>query len=131
MRNGSRARGLQVAAVSIFFGLLLAACSNGSGGGLYGGSGGSPAAQATGSASTTVGTSSVSGLGTVAAAPDGQTLYMLTADKGGTPTCVSSPCTTQWPPLTVSSASALKSQSGVKANMLSTVSTPDGSVQVT
>jgi predicted lipoprotein with Yx(FWY)xxD motif len=132
MKGSIRTRGLQLAGVTVFFGLLLAACSNGSSGGLYGGSGGgSPASQPTGSSSTTVGTSSISGLGTVIAAPDGLTLYMLTADKGGRPTCTSSACTTTWPPLMVSNASALQATSGVKSNMLGTVASPNGGLQVT
>jgi predicted lipoprotein with Yx(FWY)xxD motif len=103
--------------------LVLAACSNGTSP-----AGGSPTPRST---SMTVSTSSVSGLGTVLTAPDGHTLYLLTADKNGTPTCTSSPCTGIWQPLLVSGGGSPTAGSGVKAGLLGTVGAMSGSEQVT
>lgn len=129
MSRTFRSRGLQLAGVIVFLGLVLAACSNNSSGGLYGGSGGSPAASAQGSGSVAVSSTSISGLGTAIAAPNGLTLYMLTADQGGKPTCVSGSCIATWPPLMASSTPT--AGAGVKANLLGTVATPSGGMQVT
>jgi predicted lipoprotein with Yx(FWY)xxD motif len=106
--------------------LLLAACSHATSS--YTAPPKSPMPSST---SMTLATSSASGLGTVLTAPNGQTLYLLSADKGGTPTCTSSACTGVWPPLLVTGASSPNAGSGANAGLLGTVTTPSGATQVT
>ncbi len=114
-----------VAGIAVL-GLTLSACAS-SGAATYGGSGGTG-----GASGTVVKAGSVSGLGTVLESSNGAVLYLLTADRGGTPTCTASACTAVWPPLLLpSGASAPKADSGVTASMLGTVKTPGGRLQVT
>jgi predicted lipoprotein with Yx(FWY)xxD motif len=84
-------------------------------------------------ASVTVSAKSVGGLGTVLVNQRGQTLYMLTTEKGGKITCTaSSGCLHVWPETNLpSGASAAKAGSGVQSSLLGTVKGADGKMEVT
>ena len=59
----------------------------------------------------------------------GRTLYLFTADTGGTPTCTDASCAPHWPPLLT--AGAPVAGTGIKASLLGTATRPDGKTQVT
>ena len=105
--------------------LALAACGSSS----YssGSSTSKPAApiatNTTGAAPVKTGSSS---LGPVLTDANGLTLYGLTKDSGGTPTCAAA-CATAWPPLTVDAASLPR---GLDAKIFSVVARPDGTHQL-
>ena len=116
--------------------LTLAACgsaastsSSSSGGGAVSsssGSGGSAAAY-------TLSTASVAGLGTVLVNGNGQTMYVLSSEKGGKVTCTdSSGCTAVWPDTQLpSGVSAGIAGSGVQASLLGTAMGADGNTYLT
>jgi predicted lipoprotein with Yx(FWY)xxD motif len=76
---------------------------------------------------------SVSGLGTVLVNQKGQTLYMLTSEKGDKITCTaSSGCLHAWPETDLpSGATAAKAGSGVQSSLLGTVKGATGQMEVT
>jgi predicted lipoprotein with Yx(FWY)xxD motif len=71
-------------------------------------------------------TTADSSLGKVLVDAKGLTLYGLTKDTNGTPTCVDA-CANAWPPLIVDSTSL---PAGLDAKVFSVVSRPDGSDQL-
>ncbi len=83
--------------------------------------------------SMTVSAKSVSGLGTVLVNQKGQTLYMLTSEKGGKITCTASNgCLQAWPEINLpGGVTAAKAGSGVKAPLLGTVKGGAGKTEVT
>jgi predicted lipoprotein with Yx(FWY)xxD motif len=96
----------------------------------------SPSAAGNAGASTssiTISAKSVSGLGTVLVNQKGQTLYMLTSEKGDKITCTaSSGCLHAWPETDLPSGdTAAKAGSGVKASLLGTVKGATGQMEVT
>ena len=96
----------------------------------------SPSAASNAGAATssiTISAKSVSGLGTVLVNQKGQTLYMLTSEKGDKITCTaSSGCLHAWPETDLpGSATAAKAGSGVKASLLGTVKGATGQMEVT
>jgi predicted lipoprotein with Yx(FWY)xxD motif len=107
--------------------LLLAACASKTNTG--GISGSTPAA--TGAGRVTVQAAQVGIIGTALVNGEEETLYMLTADHGGKPSCTSSPCTGLWPPLLVPTGGTAVAGSGITASKLGTVDTPSGAKQVT
>jgi predicted lipoprotein with Yx(FWY)xxD motif len=89
----------------------------------------SPAAS---SSAITISAKSVPGVGTVLVNSKGQTLYMLTSEKGGKITCTDdNGCTKVWPdtelPKGVTSATA---GSGIQASLLGTVKNSAGEMYV-
>ena len=86
------------------------------------------AAGASSSTAVTVSTKSVPGVGTVLVNSKGQTLYMLTSEKGGKITCTASNgCTKAWPEIDLpSGVTAAKAGAGVQASLLGTVKGADG-----
>jgi predicted lipoprotein with Yx(FWY)xxD motif len=76
----------------------------------------------------TVGTSEVSGLGTVLVDSEGMTVYELTEDKGTTSNCYGG-CEAEWPPVTASGKPS--AGEGAMAADLGTTERKDGTVQVT
>jgi predicted lipoprotein with Yx(FWY)xxD motif len=86
------------------------------------------AAGASTSSAVTVSTKSVPGVGTVLVNSKGQTLYMLTSEKGGKITCTASNgCTKAWPEIDLpSGVTAAKAGAGVQASLLGTVKGADG-----
>jgi predicted lipoprotein with Yx(FWY)xxD motif len=105
-------------------GLILAACGK---------TAPIPNSGSAAASSATVQTMSVSGLGTVLVAGSDRTLYVLTADQGGTPTCASSSaCAGLWPPLLLPpGTTTAKAVAGVTSSKLGTVQDPNGKTQVT
>jgi predicted lipoprotein with Yx(FWY)xxD motif len=122
MRFSSLVAGTALSAIA------LAAC--GTGGSGYGAS---PSAVTTPTsvmaiptaASATV-TSRDTSLGPVLADANGRTLYGLTKDTNGIPTCVDT-CANAWPPLIVDGTSV---PAGLDAKLFSVVARPDGSHQL-
>ncbi|HEX5299800.1 MAG TPA: hypothetical protein VFW50_22660 [Streptosporangiaceae bacterium] len=98
---------------------------------------GSPAssapAGASPAASATISAKSVSGVGTVLVNGQGQTLYMLTSEKGGKITCTpANGCVQVWPEtLLASGATTPKAGSGVQSSLLGTVKDTSGNLEVT
>jgi predicted lipoprotein with Yx(FWY)xxD motif len=80
-----------------------------------------------------VSTKSVPGVGTVLVNGKGQTLYMLTSEKGAKITCTASNgCTKFWPEIDLpSGVTAAKAGAGVQASLLGTVKGAAGAMEVT
>ena len=124
-------------------GLLLGAAITVAGCGASGttasGSGSSPGSGTAGSAGSspssavTVSAKNVPGLGTVLVNGQGQTLYLLTSEKGGKITCTgSNGCTRIWPEITLpQGTTAAKAGSGVTSSLLGTVKDASGNFEVT
>ena len=113
--------------------ITVAACGSSSSSGTGAGSSHSAAAGASPSAAVTISAKSVPGFGTVLVNGQGQTLYMLTSEKGGKITCTDdNGCTKVWPdtelPKGVTAATA---GSGIQASLLGTVKAASGSLYVT
>ena len=91
----------------------------------------SPAANA--DAAITVATASIPGVGTVLVNGNGQTLYLLSSEKGGNLTCTdANGCTKVWPDTELPSGkTAGIAGAGVQASLLSTVKTADGKLYLT
>ena len=91
------------------------------------------ASSSSGAAAVTISAKSVPGFGTVLVNGQGQTLYMLTSEKGGKITCTSSNgCTKTWPEIALPSGmTAVKAGSGVQSSMLGTVKDASGNLQIT
>ena len=91
------------------------------------------AAGASSSTAVTVSTKSVPGVGTVLVNGKGQTLYMLTSEKGSKITCTASNgCTKFWPEIDLpSGVTAAKAGAGVSASLLGTVKGAAGDMEVT
>jgi predicted lipoprotein with Yx(FWY)xxD motif len=112
-------------AVPVAAALVLAACANGS----YSApsattvSGSARPAASTGKVSVTTGDTA---LGSVLVDGNRRTLYGLTDDSNGLPTCVDA-CATVWPPVTVAGATLSPT---IDTNVFSVVSRPDGSHQL-
>jgi predicted lipoprotein with Yx(FWY)xxD motif len=80
----------------------------------------------------TVSAKSVPGVGTVLVNGKGQTLYLLTSEKGGKITCTSANgCTAVWPETVLSSGTTPKAGGGVQSALLGTVTGASGSPEVT
>jgi predicted lipoprotein with Yx(FWY)xxD motif len=74
----------------------------------------------------------VPGVGTVLVNAQGQTLYLLTSEKGGKITCTAANgCTQAWPETVVSSGTAATAGSGVQSSLLGTVKDASGNLEVT
>ncbi len=79
-----------------------------------------------GAASVTVATTTVEGLGEVLVDGAGTTLYLFDNDSEGESTCVDD-CAATWPPL----IGEPEASGDVDANLLGTITRPDGSTQAT
>jgi len=90
-------------------------------------------AGASSAASATISGKSVPGVGTVLVNGQGQTLYMLTSEKGGKITCTqANGCTQAWPEtLLTNGATAATAGSGVQSSLLGTVKDASGNLEVT
>ena len=146
VRPHSAASTRRLLGVGVIFGatVVVAACgssgspSSGSSGSAAGGSSSSSSPSAASNAgvsssSVTVSAKSVAGLGTVLVNQKGQTLYLLTSEKGGKITCTaSSGCLHAWPEINLpSGAKAATAGSGVKSSLLGTVKGGAGKTEVT
>ncbi len=118
-------RSTRLVAAAAFGAIALSACGAG---GSYSSSSPSPkpvAATHAAPAGVPVKTGSTS-LGQVLVDQSGRTLYGLTQDANGMPTCVGA-CADAWPPLTVNGASL---PAGLDPKLFSVTSRPDGSYQL-
>ena len=90
-------------------------------------------ASASSAAAVTISAKSVPGVGAILVNGQGQTLYLLTAERGGKITCTkANGCTKFWPEtLLASGVTAAKAGSGVQASMLGTVTDASGNLEVT
>ena len=111
--------------------VAVAACGSSSG------TAASPAniapAGASSAAAATVSTKSVPDVGTVLVNAQGQTLYLLTSERGGKITCTASNgCTQAWPEITLPRGmTAATAGSGVHSSLLGTVTDASGHREVT
>ena len=142
VRPHSAASGRRLVGIGVIFGaaVTVAACGASA---TTSSSGSSPSAAAsTGSASNagaatssavTVSAKSVPGLGTVLVNQKGQTLYLLTSEKGGKITCTASNgCTQAWPEINLpSGGTAAEAGAGVQTSLLGTVKGASGKPEVT
>jgi len=76
-----------------------------------------------------VGSAVIGSLGSVLTGPDGRTLYYLTTESSGSIKCTGA-CSSTWPPLVVARGSTPSRGTGV-TGVLSTVTRPDGTTQLT
>ena len=89
----------------------------------------SPAASGQASGAATVSLAAISGIpGKALVGGNGRTLYLFQADKNGKSAC-SGACAAAWPPVTVTSAP--RAGSGVNQSLLGTITRPDGTMQIT
>jgi predicted lipoprotein with Yx(FWY)xxD motif len=126
-------RWLAVAAATL---IAVAACTSPAGGGATPGPTNSPpttppatTAASQAAAGLTLEVKTDAKLGAHVVGKDGLSLYVFEKDTGNTSACVDT-CATNWPPLTVASASDVKAGSGVTGE-IGTIKRPDGSTQVT
>jgi predicted lipoprotein with Yx(FWY)xxD motif len=110
----------------------VAACGSSSSGTAASSPSSSAPAGASAAAAATISAKSVSGVGTVLVNGQGQTLYMLTSEKGGKITCTqANGCTEAWPETLTSGATTAKAGSGVQSSLLGTVKDASGKLEVT
>jgi predicted lipoprotein with Yx(FWY)xxD motif len=109
-----------------------AACGSSSSGTAAGSTSSGAPAGASSAASATITAKSVPGVGTVLVNGQGQTLYMLTSEKGGKITCTqANGCTQAWPETLLSNGTAAKAGRGVQSSLLGTVKDASGKLEVT
>ena len=113
--------------------VTVAACGSSSSSSAAGAPASSAPAGTSSAASATISVKSVPSVGTVLVNGQGQTLYMLTSDKGGKITCTqASGCTQAWPEtLLTNGATTAKAGSGVQTSLLGTVKDASGNLEVT
>ena len=118
--------GLTVGAVA-----AVAACGSSSSSTASSSSSGVPAGAS--SAAGTISAKNVPGVGTVLVNGQGQTLYLLTSEKGGKITCTAANgCTKAWPETMLTSGmSGAAAGGGVQSMLLGTVKDASGNVEVT
>jgi predicted lipoprotein with Yx(FWY)xxD motif len=112
--------------VSIGVVMLFSACAKSS----TPASGGGSTAPPSQSGSAEVGTSSVSGLGTVLVDDKGFTLYFLKTEMSGKIMCTGS-CAGAWPPLLLPAGTTSATAGSGVSGKLGTIHRPDGGTQVT
>jgi predicted lipoprotein with Yx(FWY)xxD motif len=128
-RRGRMSSWLMAGGLALGTAVTVAACGSSSPGTAAASSGSSaPAA-----AAATISTKSVHGVGTVLVNGQGQTLYMLTSEKGGKDTCTqANGCTQAWPETLLSKgATTAKAGSGVQSALLGTAKDARGNLEVT
>jgi predicted lipoprotein with Yx(FWY)xxD motif len=110
-----------------------AACGSSSPGTAAGSPSSSAPAGASSAAPAAISAKSVPGVGTVLVNGQGQTLYMLTSEKGGKNTCTqANGCTQVWPEtLLTNGATTAKAGRGVQSSLLGTVKDARGNLEVT
>jgi predicted lipoprotein with Yx(FWY)xxD motif len=113
--------------------VTVAACGSSSSGTAAGSPSSSAPAGGSSAASATISAKSVPGVGTVLVNGQGQTLYMLTSEKGGKNTCTqANGCTQAWPEtLLAKGATTAKAGGGVQSSLLGTVKDASGNLEVT
>ena len=113
--------------------VTVAACGSSSSSTATSSPGSSTPSGASSAASATISATSVPGVGTVLVNGQGQTLYMLTSEKGGKITCTqANGCTQAWPEtLLTNGTMTAKAGSGVQSSLLGTVKDASGNLEVT
>jgi predicted lipoprotein with Yx(FWY)xxD motif len=131
-RRGLLRSGL-AAGLALGTAVTVAGCGSSSSGTAGGSPGSSTPAGASSAAAATISAKRVSGVGTVLVNGQGQTLYMLTSEKGGKITCTqANGCTQAWPEtLLTSGATTAKAGSGVQSSLLGKVKDASGNLEVT
>ena len=132
-RHGQLKRWLLAGGLALGAAATVAACGSSSSSIAAGSPGSSAPAGASPVASATISAKSVPGVGTVLVNGQGQTLCMLTSDKGGKITCTqANGCTQAWPEtLLTNGATTAKAGSGVQSSLLGTVKDASGNLEVT
>jgi predicted lipoprotein with Yx(FWY)xxD motif len=133
-RRGPLGSWLLAGGLALGTAVTVAACGSSSSGTAAGSPGSSSTpADAASAAAATISTKSVHGVGTVLVNGQGQTLYMLTSEKGGKNTCTrANGCTQAWPEtLLAQGATTAKARGGVQSSLLGTVKDGSGSLEVT
>jgi predicted lipoprotein with Yx(FWY)xxD motif len=130
--HGPRTSWLLTGVLVLAAAAIVAACGSSPSSSAAGSPGSAPAGTSS-AAPVTISANSVPGLGTVLANGQGQTLYLLTSEKGGKITCTqASGCTQAWPETLLGQGmSAAKAGGGVRASLLGTVKDASGSLEVT
>jgi predicted lipoprotein with Yx(FWY)xxD motif len=138
MNRSGRARALRLLWLSLFLGLIavLAACGSSSSSTSASSGRSQPAggsSSAAPSSAVTISTKQISGVGTVLVNEKGQTLYMLTSEKGGKITCTDdNGCTKVWPDTELAKGvTSAKAGTGIQASLLGTVKNSDGDLYAT
>ena len=139
VRSRLRPSAHQLLGGSLLLGAAITVAACGASGATASGSGSSPSSGTAGSAGSspssavTVSAKNVTGVGTVLVNGQGQTLYLLTSEKGGKITCTgSNGCTKIWPEITLpQGTTAAKAGSGVMSSLLGTVKDASGNLEVT
>lgn len=112
-------------------GLLAVACGGSSGGSSSATSTPAPSASTAAAATVKLAPKTVAGKSeSILVDSKGMTLYLFTADKGGTVSCTST-CAQNWPPLTLASGVSSPTADKTVTGKLATVPNPGGGTQVT
>jgi predicted lipoprotein with Yx(FWY)xxD motif len=132
-RRGPLRSWLLVGGLALGTAVTVAACGSSSSGTAAGSPSSSAPAGASSAASATISTKSVHGVGTVLVNGQGQTLYMLTSEKGGKNTCTqANGCTQAWPEtLLTNGVTTAKAGGGVQSSLLGAVKDASGKLEVT
>jgi predicted lipoprotein with Yx(FWY)xxD motif len=132
-RRGALRSWLLAGGLALGAAATVAACGSSSSSTTAGSPSSSAPTGASSAASVTISAKSVPGVGTVLVNGQGQTLYMLTSEKGGKITCTqANGCTQAWPEtLLTSGATAATAGSGVQSSLLGTVKDASGNLEVT
>jgi predicted lipoprotein with Yx(FWY)xxD motif len=132
-RRGPLRSWLLAGGLAVGTAVTVAACGSSSSGTAAGSPSSSAPAGASSAASATISAKSVPGVGAVLVSGQGQTLYMLTSEKGGKNTCTqANGCTQAWPETLLSNGAATaKAGGGVQSSLLGTVKDASGHLEVT
>ena len=132
-RRGPLRSWLLVGGLALGTAVTVAACGSSSSGTAAGSPSSSAPAGGSSAASATISAKSVPGVGTVLVNGQGQTLYMLTSEKGGKNTCTqANGCTQAWPEtLLAKGATTAKAGGGAQSSLLGTVKDASGNLEVT
>jgi predicted lipoprotein with Yx(FWY)xxD motif len=132
-RRGPLKNWLLAGGIALGVAATVAACGSSSSGTAVGSPSSSVPAGASSAAAATISAKSVPGVGTVLVNEQGQTLYMLTSEKGGKITCTqANGCTQVWPEtLLTNGATTAKAGPGVQSSLLGTVKGASGSLELT
>ena len=126
---GWRLRARSVAALAAVA-LSAAACSSGGAHAASPRSALAPVASV--NAATRLSLAQAQGVGKVLVDAQGMTLYLFVLDHASKPKCVTSLCLAEWPPLFLAPGAPLpKAGPGVHANLIGSVTQPNGTRQVT
>jgi predicted lipoprotein with Yx(FWY)xxD motif len=132
-RHGSLRSWLLAGVLALGTAATVAACGSSSSSTATSSPSSSTPAGPSSASSATISAKSVPGVGTVLVNGQGQTLYMLTSEKGGKVTCTqANGCTKAWPEtLLTNGATTAKAGSVVQSSLLGTLKDASGNLEVT